>query len=285
MGNIVREAQAKGYTIVYVDSENSIDEQFMTRIGVDLSEDAFIPIRVFSVEEATDVIMEVLKAFDKDDKVGLFVDSLSNLESSQEIDKFDRGELAATQGLKEKKYKQMIKGLNARIGDRNMFAIYTTHVYQSQEKYGPTYKISGGEAIQFLPSIGLSLTKAALKEGTTSVGIQVRMSTYKTRYQQLGLSTEFDLPWDRGMDPYDGCVPILTAAGVLKQNAAWYSYETVEGEVVKFQKSSIAEHGEELLRRYTQLREGVEVVEKDDYEANQEAASALGDENDGEIAT
>lgn len=279
MGNIVKEAQAMGYLCIYIDTENSIDDVFMARIGVDLDEEKFMPTRVFSVEECTEVLSEILKIFDPEEKVGIFVDSLSNLESVQEIEKFEEGKLAATQGLKEKKYKQMIKGTNNRIGDRHMFIVYTTHVYMSQEKYGPATKISGGEGIQFLPSIGIGLTKATLREGQKPVGILVRASTYKTRYQQLGLSVEFDLPYDRGMDPYEGMLPILAKEGVLNQNAAWYSYiSATTGEEIKFQKNSLHEHAEELLARYAQVREGSDLVEKDDDAATKEAAVVLDEE-------
>lgn len=270
LANIMREAQKKGYFIVLLDTENSIDDSFMKKIGVNTSEDAMMVIRVFSVEEATSVASELLNSTSKDDKIGLFVDSLSNLESAQEIKKFDEGDLAATQGLKEKKYKQFIKGVNNRLGERNMFAVVATHVYESQNQYGDPYKVTGGTGVQFVPSIGVWLDKSPLKEGIEAIGIRVRCKTYKTRYQQLGLKTEFDLPYDTGMDLYDGALPILEEEGVVERNSAWYSYQNADtGEIVKFQRKDMNNHINELISRYNQLKG--DISEKSDEDATREA--------------
>lgn len=265
LANAMKAAQMKGYTIVLLDTENSLDESFMEKVGVCLDDDVFLPIRVFSIEQATSVVSELLQTTEKEEKIGLFIDSLSNLESSQEIDKFQAGELASTQGLVQKKYKQFIKGINNRIGDRNMFCIMSTHVYLNQEQYQSKYKVSGGESIQFLPSVGVWIDKSPLKDGKEFVGITVRLKTYKTRYQQLGMSTDFALPYTEGMDLYDGCVPILVSEGIIEQAGAWYSYLDSDGNVAKFQKSKIDEHIDELVKRYREKRG--EVVEKDDADS------------------
>lgn len=275
LANIMREAQKLGYYIVLIDTENSIDDTFMKRIGVNTSEEALLPIRVFSVEEAVTVASALLNNTTQEDKVGIFIDSLSNLESSQEIKKFDEeGSLASTQGLKEKKYKQFIRGINNRLGGRNTFSVVTTHVYEGQDQYGPKHKVSAGTSVQYIPSIGVFLDKVTLKEGKEAVGISVRCKTYKTRYQQVGLDTEFDLPYDRGMDQYDGCLPILEKEGVVTRNAAWYSYQKADSdEIVKFQRKDMDVHINELISRYNELKG--DVVEKDDEEATREAVDQV----------
>jgi len=274
LANAMREAQKKGYFIVLLDTENSLDDAFMKKIGVDTSEESMLVVRVFSIEEATNIASELLKSTEPQDKIGLFVDSLSNLESSQEIKKFDEGELAATQGLKEKKYKQFAKGVNNRLGGRNMFAVMSTHVYEGQEMYGEKYKVSGGTGVQFVPSIGVWLDKSPLKEGTDVTGIKVRCRTYKTRYQQLGLKTEFELPYDSGMDEHDGVLPILEEEKVLDRSGAWYAYQKADSdEIVKFQRKDMVTHIDELISRYNELKG--DIVEKDDEEATKEAVDQV----------
>lgn len=269
IGNLIAQSIAKGYFCVLIDSENSIDEEFLEKVGVDVhDEDSFMAIRVFSVEEATTVISELLKNTDKEDKIGIFIDSLSNLESSQEIEKFDQGEIASTQGLVQKKYKALIKSTGNRLGDRNAFAVYTTHVYQSQEKYGEEFVVSGGTSIQFLPSIGVMMRAVPMKEGKDLLGVTVKCKTYKTRYQQSFLSTEFDLPWTKGMDKLDGITPILEREGILERNGAWYSYIDVNGEIQKFQSKNIGDHIDELIARFNQKNGKIE--EKDDSEVGME---------------
>lgn len=264
VGNVMREAQLKGYHVVILETENSIDREFLERLGVDTSDDKFDLIRVFSIEEATEYAQMMLTAFDKDDKVFLFVDSLSNMESSQESDKFDKeGVIASTQGLVQKKMKAFCSLLNNRIGDRDMGVLMTTHVYENQEQYGDKYKVSGGSSIQFLPSIGVWTTALSLREGSTLVGIRLGCKTYKTRYQQTGMNIEVDLPYTTGMDKYDGVLPILVKLGVIEQGGAWYSVlDSTTGEIKKFQKKNLDSVIDIVERRYAEVV--TEIEEKDD---------------------
>ena len=252
VGNVMREAQLKGYHVIILETENSIDREFLERLGVDTSDDKFDLIRVFSIEEATEYAQMMLAAFDKDDKVFLFVDSLSNMESSQEADKFNKeGAIASTQGLTQKKMKSFCSLLNNRIGDRDMGVLMTTHVYENQEQYGEKYKVSGGSSIQFLPSIGVWTTALPLREGSNLVGIRLGCKTYKTRYQQTGMNVEVDLPYTTGMDKYDGVLPILVKLGVIEQGGAWYSVlDSSTGELVKFQRKGLGDVIELIEKRY-----------------------------------
>ncbi len=264
LANAMKNAQDKGYMVVLLDTENSLDDNFMEKIGVDTSEDKFLVVRVFSIEQATSVVTELFQSTTPDEKICLIVDSLSNLETENEIDKFDGGDLANGMGIKERKYKQFVKGINNRIGDRCVVCIMSTHVYMNQEQYQDKYKVSGGEAIKFIPSVGLWIDKSPLKDGKEFIGITVRLKTYKTRYQQLGKSTDFDLPYTKGMDLYDGCIPILVEEGVIEQSGAWYSYQNDAGDTVKFQKSKLHEHIDVLVQRYRDIRGDVEEADEVD---------------------
>lgn len=265
VGNVMREAQRKGYHVILIESENSIDEEFLERLGVDTTE-MFDIIRVFSVEEATQYAQMTLANFDKDDKVFLFIDSLSNLESIQETEKFDKeGAIASTQGLVQKKMKALCSLLNNRIGDRDMGVLMTTHVYMNQEQYGEKYKVSGGESIQFLPSVGVWTSSLPLREGSTLVGIRLGCKTYKTRYQQTGMNIEVDLPYTTGMDQYDGVLPILVKLGVIDQAGAWYSVlDSNTGELVKFQRKGLDGAIGLIEKRYAEV---IDVLEEKDPDA------------------
>ena len=268
VGNVMREAQKKGYHVILMETENSVDREFLERLGVDTSDDKFDLIRVFSIEEATQYSQMILESFSKDDKVFLFVDSLSNMESSQEADKFDKeGTIASTQGLTQKKMKAFCSLLNNRIGDRDMGVLMTTHVYENQEQYGDKYKVSGGSSIQFLPSVGIWTTGLPLREGSSLVGIRLKTQTYKTRYQQVGMNVEVDLPYTTGMDQYDGVLPILVKLGVIEQAGAWYSVlDSTTGELKKFQRKSLDTVIDIVERRYAEVVTQHE--EQDDDEAS-----------------
>lgn len=263
--NIMKNAQQKGYFCIVLDTENSLGDSFMEKIGVDTSEEAFMPVSVYSVEETISFFSELFKNTEKEDKICVIVDSLSNLETEKDLTKFDDGNVAYGQGLKEKLYKQLVRNVNSKIGNRNMIVVFNTHVYvSSTDAYGnPILKPSCGSSTLFIPSVGIELSKSDLKEGKEQVGITIKAKTYKTRYTSLGLKTQFDLPWDRGMDLYEGLLPILEASGIVGRAGAWYAYD-VDGESVKFQRKNLHEHVDALLDLYEKIEGKAEIVEKDE---------------------
>lgn len=248
LGNIARNAQQDGYHIIYFDSENSITSDFLEKIGVELDDDHFTPIRVHTIEETSEAIAEVFNTFDKDDKLAIFIDSLSMLEPEKTVEEFDKtGEMKADQGRKAKMLKTMVNMLNAKLSDRDMFCVMAGHAYESQDMYsGEKYVFSGGSSLIFVPSISVLLTKGKLKEGSEVSGFKLKAETKKTRFFKLGTKIELSVPYNKGMDPYDGVLEFLENDGYIKKNGAWYSYEH-NGTTHKFQKKDFDDHYQYIL--------------------------------------
>lgn len=273
LGNLAYQIQKDGYHIFYIDSENSIDETFLTRIGVSMLEEDFTPIRVYSVEEATSTISEILREFDKEEKIAIFLDSMSNLELEAEIETFEKkGELSNDMGRKAKSFKQMVQNINSKIGDRDMFFWYSLHVYENQNVMNGEgkFKVSGGNAQLYLPSISVLLDKLNLKEGTKQTGIKMKLTTKKTRYNQLGVAHTIEVPYDTGIDPYDSVADILVDEGILNKNGAWYNFVDSNGEQVKFQSKNFGDHADTLIQRFNDMKDGLDIVERDDLEVLKE---------------
>lgn len=276
IANAIAQAQKKGYFAIVLDTENSLGDSFMEKIGVDISEENFMPVSVYAVEEVTEFVSELFKNTPKDEKIILVIDSLSNLETTKDMEKFEAGNVAYGQGLKEKLYKQLVRNINTHIGHRNMICIMNTHMYvNGSDAYGnPILKPSCGSSTMFIPSVGVELAKSDLKEGKDQVGITIKAKTYKTRYTSLGRKCQFDLPWDTGMDPYDGLIPFLEADGVISRAGAWYNFtHPVTNEVVKFQRKNLEDHIEVILDGYNAI--AGETFEQDEDENNIELAEEM----------
>jgi len=269
LGNIAKAMQDEGYHIFYFDSENAIDEEFLARLNVDMSDEKFTPIRVYSVEEAVAVFSDILREFDKDEKVAVIVDSLSNLELEAEIEKFEKdGELANDMGRKAKSYKQFVQNVNSKVGDRDMFFWYSLHVYENQNVMNGEgkFKVSGGNAQLYIPSISIMLDKLNLKEGTKQTGIKMKVTTKKTRYNQLGVAKEILIPYATGIDPYDGVPDILADEGIIQKNGGWFIFIDENGKEVKFQKKTFSQHADYLITKFNEA----EIEERDDLEVLKE---------------
>lgn len=269
VSNIIREAQKKGYFCIYVDTEFATSDGFMDKIGVDLDEDRFMALNTAVIEDVTEFSSDMFKNIDKDEKVVLVIDSLSNLQPERDLVKFDDGKQAFGQGLREKQLKQIVTNLCTRCGDRNMAVVFTSHMYvNGSDAYGnPILKPNIGEGTLYLPSTVIQLSKKELKDGKDIKGIHIKAKAIKTRFTKLGSFCEFDLPWDEGMDFYDGAMEVLEEDGVIVRNGAWYSYtDQTSGEEVKFQKKNFEEHADKLMDYYGEK----EVEERDNDEVHKE---------------
>lgn len=269
MANLIREAQAKGYYCVLLDTENSLGEGFMQKIGVDIDDDYFMAVSVYSIQDAMAFLSDLFANTTKEDKVFIGIDSLSNLEPEGDMTKNADGKIAFSQGLNQKMYKQLVRYINTQIGQRNAVCVLNAHEYVAgQDSMGNAIlKPAIGEGTQYLPSVALSIKKSDLKEGQEQKGIIVRFQTMKTRYTKVKQKCQFDLPWDEGMDPLDGVIEFFERSGVVVRNGGWYSYtDTSTGEIFKFQSKNIKDHADRLFEIYGNAQG--EFVEKDDDEAN-----------------
>jgi len=251
LGNIAKNAQDKGYMVVYIDSEGAIDTKYLTRIGLSLAETDFLPVRVSTVEDTASVISDLMRTVSPADKVFVALDSLSMLEPAQELEKFqDKGELQNDQGRTAKKFKSLVKNVNAKIGNRDMFFVYTAHAYANQDIMNGKGKwlISGGEGQLYIPSMSLLLDKLKLKEGTENIGFQMKAEIYKSRFSMLGAKSTLKIPYDAGIDLYDGLLPIFEKLGMVSKNGAWYNY-IVDGKTIKFQSLALHEHADAILNQ------------------------------------
>lgn len=254
--NFAKIAQDAGYLVVYMETENAADEGYLLKIGMDLSEDKFLPIRVRTVEQATEAFMEIVNNTSPEDKIFLIVDSLSMMSTDSVVEKLEKsGTQGSDMGLMAKKTKQFIKDVNYYVGNRDMFAVFTSHVYENQDILNGKgrYIINGGTAPLYIPSMVLLLTKKKLKEGVKEDminGVIIKVEAMKTRFTKLGGTVELKVPYDRGIDPLDGLLEklALDPSIGLEKNGGWYSYvDKSTGEVVKFQAGNFHKHVDNLI--------------------------------------
>ena len=68
------------------------------------------------------------------------------------------------------------------------------------------------------------MKKLELKEDGTINGIRIKSKITKSRFNKYGGSIELTVPWDKGIDPYDGLIDIAEESGIITKSGAWYTY-------------------------------------------------------------
>lgn len=222
-GNLCLHAQKEGYHVVYIDSEHAIDVDYLSKIGVDVSEDKLTYLSVATIEDVNSILADFFKGYIKENgkdnwdapRVLIVLDSLAMLSSETEMSNYEgKGEIRGDQGQLAKRRKAMLRMAVGHLGRLPVGLLLTDHVYPQDIMMG-----DGAWAItnstKFSASIIGIVTKLKLKEEGEVTGVRMRFETYKSRFAKLGTKVELEVPYNRGMSPYSGFIEILESMGVI----------------------------------------------------------------------
>jgi RecA/RadA recombinase len=221
--NCMKEAQDEGFHLLVLDSENAIDIDFLTKIGVDISEDGLTYFQVTTIEDVNRICSEFfqayIKAYGKNNsdgpKILLVIDSLAMLSTTTEFDNYAKdGTIKSDQGIRAKRSKSMLRMIVGSIARLPIACICTDHVYPQDIMLG-----DGAWAItnstKYSSSIIGLVTKLKLKDEKDVIGVRMRFETYKSRFARLGTKIELEVPYNTGMSPFSGLVDMLVDMGVI----------------------------------------------------------------------
>lgn len=255
-GNIAREAQKQGIHVVMIDTENALDDKWLTDLGVDTSEDCLTKVNMAMIDDVAKYIGTFIKGYRDayDDvpkeerlKVLFIVDSLGMLLTPTEVDQFEKGDMKGDMGRKAKQLKALITNLVNTIGALNIGLVCTNHTYASQDMFDPDPKVSGGSGFVYASSILVAMGKLKLKEDeegnkTSDVaGIRAKCKVMKTRYNKPFEDVEIKIPYSSGMNPRSGLLDMFEKYKLITQSGNSLIYVDIDtGEQIKkFRKAWI----------------------------------------------
>lgn len=283
--NVMVHAQTQGYHLLVLDSENALDVEYLEKIGLDVSEEKMTYAQVTTIEDVNKVCAEFFaayrKAYGKDNpdapKTLIVLDSLAMLSSSTEIENYTKdGTIKADQGILAKRRKAMLRMIVGNTARLPIAFILTDHVYPQDIMMG-----DGAWAVTNSTKFSLSIigivTKLKLKEEGVVTGVRMRFETYKSRFAKLGTKVELEVPYNKGMSPFSGLVPLLEAMGVIAkgtQPGEKQKFVTIiNGNKIAFKESEINEEIAMKLFEHP-LCADIEGIAAPDEEAVEEAEIA-----------
>jgi RecA/RadA recombinase len=206
--NVAREAQKKGYDVIYCDTEGAIDKNSAIKFGIDPDKVRYQPIKTVTEFQTfvTNLIELVKKAKEKGNqpKILLVLDSLGMLSTDKELNDAISGKNAADMGAKAKELRKLFRVITLDLTAAKIPLVCTNHVYAGGGFF-PTKESSGGDGPIFAMSVISFLSKAQLKEGnsTTKTGIIVTSNLKKSRFT-VPEPVKFHISFANGMNPYVG---------------------------------------------------------------------------------
>lgn len=225
--NAMREAQQAGAILLVIDSENALDDDFVQALGVDTEKD-YHYVAVTTIEQCQAVVSSFIKGYKNeygDDPdaphVCIIIDSLSMLMSPSELENYGKGVQKGDMGGRNKMLKAMLRAFTQDIKALNVAIVCTSQVYADQNVFsGEKWVIS--DAIKYSASQIVLIDKLKLKGQTSKdiEGIRLQAQGYKTRFTKPFQKVTIEVPYDTGMDPYNGLLDAAIELGcVIKKGS------------------------------------------------------------------
>ncbi len=233
LGNMIKSAQKSGCGVLLIDTENAIDFDFLRAIGVDVTSEDFIRLTANEVNTCLKTINVILSEYREAAKAGIemkrlliCIDSLDFLFLGHALEAYEKtGELNNDQGLHAKKLKQLLTTLMQDIQDMPVSIVATKQVYVDQTPNAfPPVKMT--ESLKFPFSQIILFTRYFERDKTTKNidGIRLKAFGWKVRFTKPFQQVELNVPYDTGLDEYDGILAAAASLGIVGKSGAWYEY-------------------------------------------------------------
>lgn len=210
--NAAREAQELGYNVVWIDTENALDIDGVSKFGIDIKRFAISKCGVVSevtkyVSNLCDDLLEKVNKGISVPNIFIVIDSIGNLASDKETADAKSGENKADMGARAKDLRKMFRVIINKLGKLKIPMICTNHIGKSVGNAYIENDMGGGEGLKFGASTILFLSKAKLKSNDkekTQTGIIVTSKIRKSRFTIAGVPIKFHISFYKGMNPYLG---------------------------------------------------------------------------------
>ena len=221
--SICKSAQRKqGYSVIYIDTENSIDLEGITKMGIDTTPEKFRLIRSNKVEDINMTITQLLDELKVQKlsgyeipKIIIVLDSIGMMSSNKEKEDLLKGDMKQDM-TRAKQLNSMFRSISSDLGYLDIPMICCNHTYLSQGSMFPQEISKGGTGLIYSASVLGFLSKSKLKTGQEDEmdlgqsGITVLFKTQKNRLAKPK-KIRFDISFLSGLNAYSGldafCLP------------------------------------------------------------------------------
>jgi recombination protein RecA len=256
--HILADTQRKGGLAVFIDTENSINVDFLECIGIDVAKLLYIQLETIEdIFETIESIVTKIRESDNDRLVSIVVDSVAAATTKVELEAdFTKDGWSTSKAIVISKAMRKITQM---IGRQRICLVFTNQLRQKLGvMFGDPWTTSGGKALQFHASCRLRLKAAGQIKAKSNgienvVGIKTIAQVVKNRMGPPLRKVNFDIYFDSGIDDFGGWLQVLKDHKMVEQAGTWYTYKDPDTqEEIKFQSKTFKEKmlgNEELKQR------------------------------------
>jgi RecA/RadA recombinase len=213
--SICKSAQRKqDYSVIYIDTENSIDIEGIAKMGIDNSPEKFRLIRSNKVEDINITLTQLLDELKNQKmsgyeipKILIVLDSIGMMSSNKEKADLLKGDMKQDM-TRAKQLNALFRSISSDLGYLDIPMVCCNHTYLTQDLF-PREISKGGMGLVYSASVLGFLSKSKLKTGEEDdmdlgqSGISVLFKTAKNRMAKPK-KIRFDISFAHGMNPYTG---------------------------------------------------------------------------------
>jgi len=238
--HILREAQRKGYHTLIIDSENAYNPTFARTLGID--PEKLIYAAPETVEECFDTIEKIINSIRTEDPstpIVVFYDSLAVSPSKAEMDAEGYEGNNMQGATRAKMIGSCLRKINPILRPKKVALVL---VNQIRTKVGvmygdPRVAAAGGNALEYYLGVNLETSKTdTVGDKDNPTGIRGKVKNKKNKLIEPFKSCEFELMFNKGLNPLYGLLPHLERDGIVERGGSWY---TVKATGKKFQSAHL----------------------------------------------
>lgn len=241
--SVAKNAQKEGYSVIYIDTEQSIDLEDLPNYGIDNSLEKFRLIRSNKVEDVNMLLTQLLDDLKSQKIAGyelpkllIVLDSLGQMASNKEKEDLLAGNIKQDM-TKAKALGSMFRSINTDLGFLDIPLLVANQTYMTLDMFS-VEKLRGGNGLLYSASVIGMMSKSKLKDSNVddmdlgASGITVLFKCVKNRLAKPK-KIRFDISFVNGMNPYTGldafCRPeFFKEVGIAKGK---YNIDKATGEM------------------------------------------------------
>lgn len=210
--HIIAEAQKKGLKCLLVDGENSFDEKYAKKLGVNPDDMLFVQLDEHGGERAYEVAEKLIKSG------GIQLCIIDSVNALQPKKVLMEGLTQSNMGLHARLMSHVCTQFNLITHRYNCVTIF---ISQMREKIGVIFgspeTTQGGNALKFYAHIRIDMRKSILKDGDEAYANKTKVKVIKNKMAPPFKTAEFNVVFGQGIDKIDEIINLGSGVDLIKK--------------------------------------------------------------------
>ena len=208
-------------TAVFFDSELGSRKEYFKSADIDMSRVIHVVVR--TVEELKINVVNILSQIEKNEKVFMFVDSISQLASNKEIDDAMNADVKVDL-TRAKAVNSLFRMITTDLSVKKIPFFCINSFYSDMANKYAEANIKGGKQIFLSSDTILMVTRSQEKVDGEFVGFNFNYNVMKSRFVQEKSKVSVTVTFDGGIDRESGLIEMARDGGFIDMpKSGWYT--------------------------------------------------------------